>query len=387
MHEPAAIGVVSDAGSASSVQRVSDTKVLLTYDSFNTPGMYRMLATSRLGYDTAEGSFLVVSPTAHTYDTVATGGAIAHLTIDHETGTLYGVRLDDTPEEGSLVRFRSSSGNWTADSPSISAVGNVGVLNDGNVIVNTVPGGLTILDRDTMSAIFTLDLSCTGLHHKSLNMPVTLDGRVWLSRALINQDCAGSPRWGELGWFNPALQTFQLFETENEPWFVGRFANGPSFVMSRNGERLVMHQESNQNFPPMVYLDASESVLRPTPQDQPNWFQTATSSDDGSRMLFDNDRLVNEEFATVGRVEIPPYSLPFTDGAFPAASVLSPDGSRAYVLTYPMSFLAQASTPAAPLPRVWVLDTSGDVGDAPLPVEGYFELADAPELLEGAVRV
>lgn len=380
--EPTAIGVVSDAASASSVQRVSDTKVLLTYDSFSTPGTYRMLATSRLGYDTAEGSFVVVAPTAYTYDTVATGGAIAHLAVDHETGTLYGVRLEDAPEEGSLVRFRSSGGNWTADSPSISAVGNVGVLNDGNVIVNTVPGGLTILDRDTMNSTFTLDLSCTGLHHKSPNMPVTLDGRVWLSRSLINPGCAGSPRWGELGRFDPQTEAFQLFETPNEPWFVGRFANGPSFVMSRNGERLVMHQESNQNFPPMVYLDASESVLRPTPQDQPNWFQTAASSDDGSRMLFDHDRLVNDEFATVGRVEIPEYSLPFTDAAFRAASVLSPDGSRAYVLTYPVSFIGQETTPTSPLPRVWVLDTSGDVGDAPLPVEGYFEIEDAPSCLQ-----
>ena len=373
----------NSGSTATFVERVSDTKMLLTYDSFNNPGTFRMIATNRLGYDTAEGSFVVVSPTAYTYDTVASGGAIAHLAIDHETGTLYGVRLGDTPQEGSLVRFRSSGGNWTADSPSISAVGNVGVLNDGNVIVNTLPGGLTILDRDTLTSTFNLNLSCTGLHGKSQNMPVTLDGRVWLSRALINPGCAGSPRWGELGRFDPDTDAFQLFETPNEPWFVGRFANGPSFVMSRNGERLVMHQESNQNFPPMVYLDASESVLRPTPQDQPNWFQTATSSDDGGRMLFDHDRLVNEEFATVGRVAIPDYTLPFTVGAIPAASVLSPDGSRAYVLTYPVSFIGQSPTPAAPLPRVWVVDTSDDVGDAALPMLGYFELDDAPSCLTG----
>ena len=329
--------------------------MLLTYDSFNNPGTFRMIATNRLGYDTAEGSFIVVSPTAYTYDTVDTGGRIYHLAADHETGTLYGVRLDvgATAEQGTLVRFRANGGNWTADSPAITAVDNVGVLLDGSVIVNTAPGGLTILDRDTMDSTFDLDLGCTGSHFRSANMPVTLDGRVWLSQARINgPDCLGSPLWGELGSFDPATRTFQLFATPNEPWFVGRFANGPSFLMSRNGERLVMHQESNQNFPPMVYLDASQSALAPTPQDQLGWFRFASASDDGGRMLLDHDRLLNDEFETIGRVAI--RLLPFTDSALVAASVLSPDGTRAYVLTHPLSFLAQSPTPAAPLPRVWV---------------------------------
>jgi hypothetical protein len=132
-----------------------------------------------------------------------------------------------------------------------------------------------------------------------------------------------------------------------------------------------------------VYLDTTEGVLHTTPQGQAAWFQFASTSDDGSRMLLDHDRLLNDQFETVGRVSIPPYSLPFIDPALAAASVLSPDGSRAYVLTYPSSFLGQPTTPASPLPRVWVLDTTDDVGDAPLPVLGYFELADYPSCLRG----
>jgi hypothetical protein len=154
-------------------------------------------------------------------------------------------------------------------------------------------------------------------------------------------------------------------------------------VMSRNGERLVMHQESNQNFPTLVYLDASESVLRPVPSDNPDAHQffTASASDDGSRILLEKDRLLDEQFATIGRVSIPPYMLPLSHPAFKAAAVLSPDGSRAYVLTHPSYFVGEPTTPASPLPRVWVLDTTGDVGDAPLPVLGYFELADHPSCL------
>lgn len=381
--------LIATGAAATSVQRVSDTKLLVSFTSLSA-GEHVVRVNNALGFATATRSTIAVTPTSYAYDTVDSDGRVIYLAVDHETDTLYGVRLGvhDTLDQGTLVRFRPSGGNWVADSPSIAAVDNVGVLLDGNVIVSTQPGGLTILDRDTMNPTFTLDLGCTGFHFRSENMPVTLDGRVWLSQARINgPDCSGSPLWGEVGFFDPASQIFQLFEAPNQPWFAGsRFANGPSFIMSRNGERLVMHQESNQNFPPLVYLDASESVLRPGPADgdiDRFNFQTASLSDDGSRILFEKDRLVNEQFAAIGRVSIPAYASPFVDPALPAAAVLSPDGSRAYVLTYPGSFLAQVPTPATPLPRVWVLDTSGDVGDAPVPVLGYFELADYPSCLHG----
>ena len=156
--------------------------------------------------------------------------------------------------------------------------------------------------------------------------------------------------------------------------------------MSRNGERLLMHQEANQALPFMVYLDASDSVLRPAPNDgniDRFNFASASASDDGSRILLDARWVVDEQFAPVGTVSIPPYSLPFTDPALPLAAVLSPDGSRAYVLTNPGSYLGQSPPPASPLlPRVWVLDTSGDVGETPVPVLGYFEIADNPSCLE-----
>jgi hypothetical protein len=365
-----------------SVQRVGDTKLVVSFDSLSV-GSHVVSVGNALGTATSTASVIAVAPTPYAYDTVATGGSILHLAIDHETGTLYGVRGGATPEQGTLVIFRSGGGGWTAEAPPIPIAGvdNVGVMLDGDVIVTTLPGSVRLFDRNTFSARHVLDLGCTGSHFRSQNLPVTLDGRAWLSQARINPGCAGSPLWGEFGWYDKSLGTFELFDpTVSSP---GRFANGPSFIMSRNGERLIMHLESNQTSPPMVYLDTTERVLHTTPQDQGAWFQFASTSDDASRVLFDHDRLLNHQFETVGRVSIPPYSLPFTDQALPAASVLSPDGSRAYVLTFPSSFLGQPTTPASPLPRVWVLDTSEDVGDSPLPVLGYFELADYPSCLQG----
>jgi hypothetical protein len=114
-----------------------------------------------------------------------------------------------------------------------------------------------------------------------------------------------------------------------------------------------------------VSLDASESVLRPQPFDgniDRFNFGTASSSYDGSRILLDARNVVDDQFAVVGSISIPRYSMPFTDPAQPSASVMSPDGSRAYVLTNPSSYLGQPPPPSPLLPRVWVLDTSGRGG-------------------------
>jgi hypothetical protein len=365
-----------------SVQRVSDTKLVASFDSLSV-GTHVVSVNNALGATTSTSSVLAVTPTPYAYDTVATGGSILQLAMDHETNTLYGVRRGATTAQGTLVIFRPGGGGWTAEAPPIPIAGvdNVGVLLDGEVIVTTVPGSVRTFDRNTFSPRQTLDIGCSASHFRSQNLPVTLDGRAWLGQGRINPGCAGQPLWGELGWYDQTLGTYQLFDPTVS--FPGRFANGPSFIMSRNGERLIMHLEGNQATPPMAYLDTTEGVLHTTPMDQGAWFQFASTSDDGSRVLFDHDRLLNDQFETVGRVSIPQYSLPFTDPALPIASVLSPDGSRAYVLTFPSSFRGQPTTPAAPLPRVWVLDTSDDVGDAPLPVLGYFEIPDYPSCVTG----
>jgi hypothetical protein len=371
-----------------SVQRVSDTKLLVSFDSLD-PGEHLVRLSNALDFSTATRSVVAVTPTPYAYSSVASGGRVTSLAVDPETDTLYGVHfgIGAALDQGTLVRFRPSGGNWLVDSPSIAAVDNVGVLLDGSVIVSTRPGTLVILDRDTLNATFSIDLLCTGVPIRRGSIPVTLDGRVWLSQQQ-SSSCSGAglPEFNRLGWFDPSTQAFQLFDQPPEQWFVQLFRFGPSFIMSRNGERLIMDQDSNQSFPPWIYLDASESVLRPVPPPSnldEFAFETASASDDGSRILLDARFVKNDQFETIGAVSIPPHTLPFADTALPAAAVLSPDGSRAYVLTYPSSFHAQPTTPALPLPRVWVLDTSGDAG-AGVTALGYFEIADYPTCLRGA---
>jgi hypothetical protein len=369
------------------VQRVSDTKLLVSFNSLSA-GTHTVGVNNALGFNTATRNAIAVTPTPYAYSATPSGGRVTQLAVDYESDTLYGVRLGfaATLDQGTLVRFRPSGGNWAVDSAAIAAVDNVGVLSDGNVIVSTRPGTLRILDRDTLNPTFSLDLGCTGVPDSRGGMPVTVDGRVWLGQQQSSAcDASHFPQFMRLGTFDPSTQEFQLFDQAPQSWFVQLFTTGPSFILSRNGERLIIDQESNQNFPAWIYLDATESVLRPVPvlDNLDDYrFESASASDDGSRILIDARFVKNGLGETIGAVSIPPYTLPFTDPALPAAAVLSTDGSRAYVLTYPSSFLAQPTTPASPLPRVWVLDTSGDVGDGVTSL-GYFEIADYSSCLRG----
>lgn len=81
----------------------------------------------------------------------------------------------------------------------------------------------------------------------------------------------------------------------------------------------------------------------------------------------------------VGQIVIPDYAGAF--GATNASGIISPDGTRAYVLTYHSQDVGFGSPPVF-RPRVYVLDTSGDVGDNDVPVLGFFELQDYPSCID-----
>jgi hypothetical protein len=124
-------------------------------------------------------------------------------------------------------------------------------------------------------------------------------------------------------------------------------------------------------------MDVSESVLKPTTPTTLRWIINASSSDDGTRMLFDAHHILDDDFQIRGRIDIPDY-----DAAHPAyqvGGIISPDGSRAYVLTYNGD--ATSGSTSVP-PRVYVVETTGNpVGDHPVEVLGYFELPDYPGCL------
>jgi hypothetical protein len=367
-----------------SVQRTSDHKMLLTFSGLSA-GSHTVSVSNALGVTTATSDVLVVTPTAHAYSTVATGQTIQALIIDHQREILYAVHQNSVDNgsnasltDGRVLRIRSGAGDtWSVDTPSIVGVDNVGVQHDGDLVVKTSPGTLQVLDGDDLTQKFSVDLGCTALDYLSFGgIPVTLDGQAWIATATINPGCAGSPRWGTPGLFDPSSQTFNATAFQNDPILGGRWENGPDFLMARNGERLVLnpHQSSES----LSYFDVSDSASTQT-NTQFVWNVQASSSDDGQRMVLDFDRVLDGQFKVVGRITIPDYSAP-VDSATLLSAVVSPDGTRAYVLTARTTELSHP--PTANRPRVFVLDISTDVGDNPVPVLGYFELPDYPSCID-----
>lgn len=363
--------------SPTSVQRAHDGKLLVTFTGL-APGTHTVSLSNELGISTSTGSVVAVTPNAHSYATVPIGRHIQALVMDHQTETLYAVSYSDT--DGHLFRFNPSGNGWGVNSVAMNGGYNLGVLHAGDVVVKTSPGTIRMLDGITLVEKYSQDLSCIGFDALSSGgIPVTLDGRMWLAQ-VSNIGCAGTPMWGKIGTFDPIAREFDASPFGENSILSGQyFDDGPDFLMSRNGERLVVHphQGLGSGYNTIAYVDISESIPRSV-NDTPSWTGAASISDDGHRMLFDSDRVLDMQFKVVGRVVIPDYTMP-TVAASSLASVVSPDGTRAYVLTARSSDLNQASTTY--LPRVYVLDISGDIGDSAVPVLGYFELPDYPSCL------
>jgi hypothetical protein len=117
----------------------------------------------------------------------------------------------------------------------------------------------------------------------------------------------------------------------------------------------------------MLYLDAPDDVVKINPVDL-TYFTQESQSDDGGRLMLDSARVYDHDFAQVGTIDLS------TTTYFSVGGALSPDGARAYVLSYPADFLSPSGSP-----RVWVFDTTQAPASGPsLPILGFFDVADYP---------
>jgi hypothetical protein len=359
----------------STLQRINDNKLLVRFSGL-APGQHAIAVGNALNRAMPGATIVAVDPVPYAYAAVPSGGKINVLTVDHERGVLYGVDR----AAGVLRRFQYGSATWSVDAAPVTGAISVGVLRDGRPVVTAASGRVHFLDRDTLASNLAVDLICHARTEAPGGLPVTLDGRLWLGTS-NNLNCAGSPLWGRLGFLDPVSQAFVTQAIPGNSALTVQYADGPDLVASRNGERLIINQHLGAPFPGLAYLDASESIVRPTPPDTQRWLLSASASDSGQRVLIDALRVIDEQFGLVGRIELPSYVAPMAFSTVPsrAASIISPDGNRTYVLTYRDTDFNQP-TPIN-LPRVYVVDSSTVVGDAPLPVLGFFELADFPSCL------
>jgi hypothetical protein len=267
-------------------------------------------------------------------------------------------------------RYRFDGGAWAVDAAPVANILDAGLAPDGqSLVVTSTPGTLRLLDPASLAPLFTLDHPggfARNLTYVSPGIVATNNGRSWLP--------TGSGGWDGFSYFDHATRTVQPSQVlgNGQTSYYG----GPWAFATRDGERmLVVQSASISPSPPMFYLDARDSLLRPNPAGL-TFTYDAPMSDDGSRVLFDFYELRDRDFNRLGEVHLPSPSEEVS-----VAAALSPDGRRAYLLAYPSAAVMGYAT--ALLPRVYVFDTTSISGGR-LALVGQFDLAHYPTCRSGA---
>lgn len=347
------------------VERSSDQKLLVDVQALSV-GTYSVLVGNALGATPTSESFRVITPVPAAYATAPTGHYLSTLFADDERGVLYGILIVGPTR--TLYRFRPSGAAWTSDIVLPGAdVTNAGLLSDGSLIATTSPGTIHILDGATLTE--TSQLTVPGGIGMPLwsdsGIPVGADGKAWLNLTPV---CGST--FAKLGYYDPSDAGVHDVAVPGGSFCP--FINGLDFSMARNGERLLISPLPSVNS--LLYMDTSDRTVHQSSAPNVSWINSARSNDDGTRIVLDMVRVIDEQQSLVGKLVPPDYGSP-GDYATSIAAAISPDGTRAYVLTYGYFDHAQA---VQRNPRVHVFDTTAAVGDAALPVLGYFEIADYP---------
>jgi DNA-binding beta-propeller fold protein YncE len=103
-------------------------------------------------------------------------------------------------------------------------------------------------------------------------------------------------------------------------------------AVSRDGERLIIAQDDGVSpVPALLYMNAADSVIQSNMGGVTSIATVFSISDTVNRLLINNQTLVDGNFNSVGAADIPVLPVSYT--YIPLRAVVSPDGSRVYVLT------------------------------------------------------
>ena len=350
---------------AGNVTRVNDTELLVDLP-LPAGDMVVFEPTNGLGIPFGSDSLKVVLPRTYPYTAIPTGFPVR--SIEYYPRPEMILAVDTTPGAGGFRRYTRFLNAWTAEPAiAVAQITDAAFSNNGAQIRATTSTGVRFFSSDTGGGGGPLDVP-QGMAPitSGRNLAPTNDGRLWLNVGSVRHD---------LAYFDPF--TLSLVTVESP---LTNFVGGPWFGVSRNGERLVISQADNATpAPPLLYLDAADAEIKVAPFDQETgdtYSPNATMSDDASRMVLNNFRVRDREFNQIGHVAV----AQATDDNFIGLNtsvVVSPDGTRAYVLAQEASDL-DVPTPQF-LPRVYVFDisTPGPAAQR-MPLLGHFELSDYP---------
>lgn len=338
-------GMVEGLGGAV-VTRVNDGAARLDLPAAPA-GSYPVRLGNALGLPRRSSAVRLVDPATYPAAVLPLAGEKGGLLHDPVRRALYYANLTDR----TVHRLQFAGGTWTETSRPVAEVLELGLAPDGSLLAAaSADGSIRRLDPDTLAEVDAVKpfggISAFTLR---LGLPVTGDGKVWLT--------VGGYGWNEVWTYDLATGALA------RPDFTGvstSFYGGPWASVSRDGERLVMAQSGSISpAPSTLYLDASAGAFHANPVGLTFWYE-ASQSDDGRRLMIHGREVLDRSFAPVGSVTLPADTMA-------RASILSPEGDRAYqlVASYYPGF------PGALPARVLAYDTSTALGaGASLPVVG-----------------
>jgi hypothetical protein len=359
-----------DGVSPTSVSLVGDTEVVAQFAAL-AAGAHSVSVSNALGIATATGRVVALTMPAYSYTAIPTSGSLRSLAYDPERDALYGADVNAE----SVMSFRHSGGSadsWTTASMLLASAYDVGLTQDGARLIATSsavagltatgsievldPASLTLLQSTSLTTGFLPTFSTLGF-----GIPTTNDGRSWLATTTDGT-------WGTIAYITSQSLTPTAVTVPSSLSSSVTLYGGPWYAMSRDGERLIITQSAAVSpQPPMLYMNAADSVLKINPAGL-TFSYNFSLSDTGDRVLFDNLTLRDSSFNLIGPATLPVLSPSY----YAQKGVVSPDGTRVYVLAY----RSDAGTTSGVTPRVFVFDAT--TAQANLPVLGYFDVTDYP---------
>ncbi len=276
------------------------------------------------------------------------------LTYDPIRSALFVADVD----HGVLLRYALKGS--TLAQRSIPGLGDIGLTPDRTTLLATTATHVLSVDPDTLEdrAPSAAPNGGFAVSAPSAGIPIMTNGIAWFT--------VGASDFPSLIPFDFVHRVFG-----RGPPF--RLEQVPFFSTTRDRQRLLLGQPRTLPNPGIRLFDLADGTFRSAPIDAS--FFTASQSDDGGRVILDGSVVYDRSFAFIGSTAVPPPYRTREPSEHGYGAVLSPDGSRAYVLAY----TPDPSTPA----RLYVFDTSRvPPSGVELPILGSRDLAELPSWFE-----
>jgi hypothetical protein len=315
-----------------SVTRISDTALSVQMPAL-AAGSYRVAYGS--GVPTADTATLqVVDPQIFAAATNAGSHLARTMVYEPVRKNLF------VANEGAsrVERLRFNGTSWVRDNLAFGSIYEIGLSLDGNTLVVAEQDKLHLVDTTsfTIRETFPTPGPVAYTAKDGHPLPIGNDGKVWLPI---------SPA----GTYNNFLYSFDLRThgfTQETVRAAGlpvrtQFPGGPWFDISRDGERMTMIQ-TTVTTPSMSVLhrDSTVGTWHNHPAILANDYSENSYGglgDTGERFLFEGKAVYDRAFNLVGELQ------PET-GWQAMAAALSPDGSKAYLLTLPPDWQTPGGT-------------------------------------------